>query len=623
MEQRLQAIDAESDSELDEAPRTVSPQIEGASQPVARRGRAWLPAAVLVVGYLLQVAWRLWLSRNLTAPPAHADEDAYLIAARALAGGPGGGTTENPEFRRLGYPMLLAPVYWFTHDPFVVYRAVHVVNAALNALAFPLAYLFARRVGGLSRPWALAGAFVVSVMPAVAFYAQFALTDSVLATLGLCWLLLLHRWLAAGVPRARLLGAAGSGLVAGYFYATHVRGMMVLATHLIFVAGVVVLRRSSVRLALASVGGAVVGAGLDPALKLMIRGEIVTWGRSPTSGTMQTLTSPGGLLRVLGNTDGQLWYLSVATLGVGAVGLIAAALPLRRPRSLRLPPGDVDGRSVDARAIIMLTALVVTALIALTSSAALPAADNRITYYSYPRYIQFLFPVWVLAGLAALKAATPRAAARLFATGAAATLACGAVLYVRINNAPRGARFTTFDVPEVSFLGWRWDAIGVVRPSLVALALGTALVLVVRPPARLAEHRLARPALVGAAVAVALLQLVELQAITTRISEPLAARQYLPDTPLLVRDLGVGPGDRVAVAVNQPTWYVLFNDMREVYWTRLLTFDTRVKGPPDAANVVVAPWGSGKPQVDWDGAQHGFRMIGEDRQHQWAVWRRG
>src|SRR5690349_10332950 len=132
-------------------------------QPETRAGRRhrWLLAA-LIVGYLLQVGWRIYLSRNLITPAAHADEDGYLLAARALTGGPGGITTENEAFRRMGYPMLISPIYWFTTDAFNVYRGVLILNAFLNALVFPLSYLFARRVLDLSRRGAVVGAFVAA-----------------------------------------------------------------------------------------------------------------------------------------------------------------------------------------------------------------------------------------------------------------------------------------------------------------------------------------------------------------------------------------------------------------------------------------------------------------------------
>lgn len=70
-------------SDVIERPVTVA---ETPSGPPARR---WLVPLLLVVGWVLSVAWRMWWSRHIVLPIAHTDEDSYLNTARALAGGPG------------------------------------------------------------------------------------------------------------------------------------------------------------------------------------------------------------------------------------------------------------------------------------------------------------------------------------------------------------------------------------------------------------------------------------------------------------------------------------------------------------------------------------------------------
>ncbi|GAB3844905.1 hypothetical protein GCM10029963_22410 [Micromonospora andamanensis] len=52
------------------------------------RPRLLLPL-LLVGGWLLGTAWRIWLARHASMPFAHTDEDSYLNTARALVGGPG------------------------------------------------------------------------------------------------------------------------------------------------------------------------------------------------------------------------------------------------------------------------------------------------------------------------------------------------------------------------------------------------------------------------------------------------------------------------------------------------------------------------------------------------------
>src|SRR5207253_2207144 len=140
------------------------------------------------------------------------------------------------------------------------------------------------------------------------FYSEFALTDAVLAPLGLTWLLLAHLWLTGTTSRTRMLGAIGSGSAAGFMYAVHVRGTVVVTVQLMLALVVWRLRRSPVRLMLASVAGAVAAAAVDPALKLSIRGAISTWGNSPKSQTVDAFSTLPGLLRMLAGADGQIWY---------------------------------------------------------------------------------------------------------------------------------------------------------------------------------------------------------------------------------------------------------------------------------------------------------------------------
>ncbi|MEK8106873.1 hypothetical protein NKG94_20240 [Micromonospora sp. M12] len=92
---------------------------------------------LLVVGWALGVAWRMWLSRHIVLPIAHTDEDSYLNTARALAGGPGGFSSENDLLRRVGYPMLISPAFLGDRDFADSYRLVQLINAMVNSALLP------------------------------------------------------------------------------------------------------------------------------------------------------------------------------------------------------------------------------------------------------------------------------------------------------------------------------------------------------------------------------------------------------------------------------------------------------------------------------------------------------
>jgi hypothetical protein len=569
-----------------------------------RRGR-WVVATTLVLGYALQVLWRLWLVRGLNAPAAHGDEDGYLLAARILAGGPGGHSTQNGDFARYGYAVLITPAYWFGPDAFAVYRRVQLINALLSATVLPLSYLLARRALRLSPGLAIAAGTLAASLPAVAFYGEFALSDTVCAPLVLAWLLALHGWLAGTRPGARYAWAVGAGAAAGFGYLVHVRFTVVVAVHLGVAVLVAVRRLSPVGQAAASVVTAGAFAALGRVLSAAVGSALVLDGRSGTSHTVHMLTSPGGLSRSVVDGAGQVWYLMISTWGFGAVGLLVGGMALLR--RIRRP---------DPAGVLLAAALASTLGVALVTAAALPA-DGRITYHAYPRYLAFLAPFWFLLGLAAIVRWWPGRLARrqlrhaLALAGAAGAVICGlaALVVLRFHGELHREYFLAFDAPEASWLSGRWSQLSLLRTSLAAGGLLVLAVLALR------SRRVAGYAL----VALLAVNLMSLAQITRRISEPMVRPQYANGTTLA--RLGVRDGDRVAVSIRVPS-AVRYNDAREVSWAPLELFDDELQNPSPGASVVIAPDGYRDPVRNWDGARWGWYRIGGAPKQLWSAWRR-
>ena len=107
---------------------------------------------LLVAGWLFQAALRAWFSRMQVVPLANPDESAYLIAARVLAvGGPTVDFSASTLYQG-GYPLLLAPIYWFTSDPATIYHSVMMINAVISAALMPLAYIAGSGWGSAAGP---------------------------------------------------------------------------------------------------------------------------------------------------------------------------------------------------------------------------------------------------------------------------------------------------------------------------------------------------------------------------------------------------------------------------------------------------------------------------------------
>src|SRR5689334_14712107 len=108
----------------DDAPPAADPPATGAEPTRAWWDRRRVIVALLAAGWLVGIAWRLWLARALYTPVVLGDESRYMIFARVLAGGPGGYGGDTEATRRVGYALLISPTYWFTSNPYTVYRLV-------------------------------------------------------------------------------------------------------------------------------------------------------------------------------------------------------------------------------------------------------------------------------------------------------------------------------------------------------------------------------------------------------------------------------------------------------------------------------------------------------------------
>jgi 4-amino-4-deoxy-L-arabinose transferase-like glycosyltransferase len=583
-------------------------------EPQEQRGWRWWILLGLAVGFVLQVGWRLWLIRDAYTPIAHADEDRYLLAARALAGGPGGLAGDTAAFRRMGYPLILSPIYWFTSDPFHVYRAAQIFGALLNALTFPLAYLFGRRVLQSSRWPALALAFVAATLPAVVYYSEFTLTDVLFGPIGLSWLLLIHGWFANRTKAGRATAGILAGLLVGYAFTIHVRGLVMLGIFVALIAVAVFRERARWKVALASIAGALAMTIVDFAAQRAVADKMLYGGVEPGNRLVDRLTSAGSFVQAVCDAIGQLWYTSAATWGLGAIGLVVAVERIRG-RTGKVESSDATGRSsrVDwPQRMTLAVAIVTAAAIALSSAAALPD-DMRVSNHAYFRYVAWLAPIWVVIGGLALIGAGYRNAWRLIMRGGA--LSVGALVVV-LSQLRANEAFEPFDTPEVSFLTGNW------RHFLPARAELVVLIFLVVVGLGLASRQKGFPRLTAAALAgVLLLNLASMAVVNYNLVRPMALGQYRGVAGRLVEGMKIDEHD-VVVSSQWVALGAMLNNQREVYWAPMRYFDHRAgEQPPADATVVIGPWHS-RNKDDYDGTADGWRRISGDTLQQYAVWLR-
>jgi hypothetical protein len=599
-----------------------------ATRPGSRDHQALRWGLLLLAGWLVQAGLRAWLSRMQTVPLSTPDESAYLITARVLAGG----VPANFSYSTLypaGYPLLIAPVYWFTHSPVAVYRTtLLLINAPISAGVMPLAYLAGRRLR-LDRPAAYGVAMAAALLPAALFYSEFAMTDAIYPVLALGWLLTTHSWLTAVSVRGRYAAAAGSALLAGYADAVHSRGLVIVVVYVLL--GAVIAWR----------GWAPRGTVLAAAVAL----AVPLWVSSVLDGRLARAMYPSGSRSLGGEIDirlhnlhdavlvaeeaaGQMWRFVLDGWGVAGIGLAAAvAFLLRR------------GGRTDLK-VMAAVCVAVTVAIAVTAPAALPP-DQSETWAS-GRYLDCMVVAFFVAGAAVLLRADRRRILVYAACVVPPTLVAGIAVFAYAGASVPTAGFGgAFAFAEPAVLTQDWTQANVFLATAAGLLLLAAWVGVVLAADRLGSRLEGRrgPRLEGwrgglwggrgRAAVLGLLGVVSLVAVVQMTGN--IAQGSLPaqraNTTGLVTAGGLRPGQVLAVDegihAQGVSWESWMPQAFEVWWAQLEFFNP-AKGPPPAnATVVETEWLPGQPaRASWPQAPPGWRIVASDQAAGWVAWRR-
>ena len=551
-----------------------------ASDRTRLTARHW--GLLLIAGWLCQAALRAWFSRGQGLPLANPDESAYLITARMLAGGPVADFSYSTLYPA-GYPLLITPVFWFTHNADTAYQAVLMVNALISALLMPLAYLAGRRLG-LSRPLAYAVGMITALLPAGFFYSEYALTDAIYPVIVLAWLLTTHTWLTARSFKGRMGAAVGSALLAGYADAVHSRGLVIIGCYVLFCV-FAAIRRFVPRDTVVAAGFALALMAIASwAVNLHVAQVMYPNGARSLSGqARQRLQTVHGIVSDLEMAAGQIWRLTLDSWGVAAIGLIVAIVVAigRYPSFLNQVPGPlprVFGElryrvPRDLRLIAALSALV-TVVIAVSAPAALPA--DQPTAWASGRYLDGSITLFFIVGLAVLLRGTRRqillsaalVVPTLLVTGIAVDAYAGPAVPTRGFSA-------SFNFAEPAVLTQNWVAANVALATLVGLALLAAWVGVVL----FAAPRW-RPAVLVGLAAVSIVATAQMTVTVSHASTPIQRVNMLT---------GLEKDDVVAVS-RDLGWQVWVPQAYEVAWSRIEFFSPWHQSPPGNASVVAVPY---------------------------------
>lgn len=549
---------------------------------------------MVTCGFVGQLLVRLLMAAGRTVPLMIPDEIGYLLTARLLSGG-ALGDMSGRTFYQAGYPLLIAPVYWFTGDPAAVYRCVLVVNALLGAGLFLLAYAGLRRfeVGRLP---AYAFAHAAALLPGMMQIGQFAMTDVLLAVVVSGWLLTLHSWSSNG----SVVAGAASGTLAAYASVIHSRGVVVLAVHLLAMGIVLLKRRPPLRATAVIAGVPVLVGALGWLLNRWTCAKIYPAGAFDLTPTLlKNVTSLSGLAWTASLAAGKLWYLTVSGWGIAGVGLVAVVFVVVRGGELRVPAG---------------AAVAAVLGIALASSAALPDEDT-LANYAYGRYLTCMMPTLFVVGAVLLVRSRFRTVAQA-GLGAALLAVMGlSVVFVYGGDGLTKRYYGSFDFPDICFLAGDWAAAHFWQATWAALAVFGAGV-----AARAAfGRRIGLPIFAGGLV---VLSLISVTLMTTRITT--VWNDKLGNATTL-QSAGLEPADHVAIGYRGMNWQV-WSSMAFQARGGLIQFNPLYQGDPaPEITLIIVPWQAGTPaKASWPAARRGWHLaVARDTYvGRWTAWRR-
>ena len=335
----------------------------------------------------------------------YTDEAGYTAPARVFAGVVETANLSGIQLYSAVYPLLLAPLVGLVHaSPWAI--AVF-VNVGLVGVLVAICARIAFDLGIAQRDAWLVG--LVGCVPSIVLQVPRAWPEVLLAVLVALWV----RLIISGDERS----LRWAGVLAALTFSVHNRMIGVLVAWLLF-ALFTVFRHPHLRLRFAT--------SLVPIVAILVGARLLSgWvveelylGRVGRAGSrmMERASSPSKWDDVLFSSIGQIWTLSVGTLGLAVIGLVFLIR-----RALRGPSPVTGEISLDQRAaaLAILAAFAATAVVA---GLFLAESVARVDHLVYGRYLAVFGPALTALGVSWMRAVDRRQAV------SAGLISCGSLL---------------------------------------------------------------------------------------------------------------------------------------------------------------------------------------------------
>lgn len=310
-------------------------------------------------------------------PSILADESGYLGNARYISLGKPiymGGST----YYSFGYSIIIAPAFWVFEKPLDLYRAIIFINVILASLVFPILLILARQLQIKINSKTIFFAFLVCLTPYYISNINYAWTEITLSFFFISFLSLFCYCI--NKKRSAIYWVLFSFLAA-YLYAIHPRMMGIILLVFFFYFWLYYLKKISTISLILGVMSLVTTYWLVKIINNHLLN--IAWDHDGFNivRMLSKSFSFDGLINLLYALLGQVWYLTVASLGT------ILLFGLCSKKNLNVDNND------DYK--IFLTFLISSSLFILASSVLVMSNPKRLDHTLYGRYNEVFLVVYL------------------------------------------------------------------------------------------------------------------------------------------------------------------------------------------------------------------------------------
>ncbi len=342
----------------------------------------------IILPFLILFIYHLLFNLNIEQPIVWADELIYLGHARYFITGHHILLT-GQAFAHFGYSLLITPAYLLFTNPDHIYSAVMVINALLLSSLYLILFYIVYRFLKIDIKIAALISFLASFYPAFILTGTIAWAESAFIPLYALIILSLILFLKKDSYWTAIL----FGLLSGFIYMVHIRGLAIIIASTLFLIFLVLIKKVNYRKALASF----LVMTLLVIVTILVNNKLLAIAfvdPASYSNIFSKLFSLDSLRRMFLAASGQLLYLIQATYGLFLFALFFLFRYLKKIIKLKI-------FTKDNKAIVFTYLLLSSFIIFGASLLIVFGTDNhpRSHYLIYGRYNEGFLALYLVLAL--------------------------------------------------------------------------------------------------------------------------------------------------------------------------------------------------------------------------------